>query len=132
MEPKINPRHALGRLGEEVAARHLEQRGHEILARGARTAAGELDIVAFANGTIVFVEVKTRRASALHRELGGEQGPLAGIDARKAVRVRRAGAAWLAERRARPRAGSIRFDAIGVVIDGAGRVGAFEHLEGAF
>ena len=41
-------------------------------------------------------------------------------------------ARWLHERRERPRAAVIRFDAIGVVFDGTGRLLSLEHLEGAF
>jgi putative endonuclease len=41
-------------------------------------------------------------------------------------------ARWLTERRDRPYAEVIRFDAIGVTVDGAGRLVALEHLEGAF
>ena len=39
---------------------------------------------------------------------------------------------WLSERRERPRVPNLRFDAIGVTLDGAGRLVALEHLEGAF
>jgi len=39
---------------------------------------------------------------------------------------------WLAERRDRPYAHVIRFDAIGVTVDGGGQLVALEHLEGAF
>ena len=39
---------------------------------------------------------------------------------------------WLTERRDRPRAPTLRFDAIGVDFDAAGRLVALEHLEGAF
>jgi putative endonuclease len=127
-----DPRHALGRVGEELAVRHLERGGYAILARGARTGAGEVDVVAFAQDTIVFVEVKARRAGARARDEQGERGPFDAIDHRKRARVRRAGAAWLSEHAERPLARNIRFDAIGVIIDGAGRVRSLEHLEGAF
>jgi len=119
----------LGGTGEELAARHLEARGFEILARCARTALGELDLVAFGEQTIVFVEVKTRRVGALEDRFGD---PLESIGPRKRARVRRAGAAWLSEHRERVRARRIRFDAIGVAIDGAGRVRALEHVRDAF
>ena len=50
---------ALGKKGEDFAADHLKQHGFTIFARNWRTNAGELDIVAFDNDTLVFVEVKT-------------------------------------------------------------------------
>jgi len=41
-------------------------------------------------------------------------------------------ATWLIERKQRPHAEVLRFDAIGVTFDGAGRMVSLEHLEGAF
>src|SRR5204862_88724 len=43
-----------------------------------------------------------------------------------------AGRAFLAETPDRPRRPEVRFDAIGVIVDGAGRLVELEHLEGAF
>lgn len=54
-------RQALGLEGETRACHALESRGYRILQRRYRTRFGELDIVARHDGTIVFVEVKTRR-----------------------------------------------------------------------
>ncbi|HYF95594.1 MAG TPA: YraN family protein [Symbiobacteriaceae bacterium] len=53
-------RTALGRLGEEEAARHLAGLGYRIVARNVRFRFGELDMIAEENGCLVFVEVKTR------------------------------------------------------------------------
>jgi hypothetical protein len=39
---------------------------------------------------------------------------------------------WLVERKDRPYADGLRFDAIGVVFDRSGRLAGIEHLEGAF
>ena len=57
-------RQHLGRHGERLAAEHFERLGYEILARRHRTRFGELDVVAADASTLVFVEVKTRRAGA--------------------------------------------------------------------
>src|SRR5688572_21335059 len=51
---------SLGRRGENAAARFLQRLGYTIVARAARDAIGELDIVAVDGRTVVFVEVKTR------------------------------------------------------------------------
>ena len=49
--------------GEEEAARFLARSGLAILDRNVRTRAGEIDLVAKEGKTLVFVEVKTRRAA---------------------------------------------------------------------
>ena len=119
-------RHSLGAAGEELAAEHLERRGYQIIERNYRTRWGELDLVAYDGRTLVFCEVKTRRS-------GGHKGsPFEALSPAKQGQVRKMASRWLHERRERPRAAVIRFDAIGVVFDGAGRLLALEHLEGAF
>ena len=51
-----------GALGEELAARFLEQNGIRILERNFRSGrSGEIDLVCEDNGSLVFVEVKLRR-----------------------------------------------------------------------
>ena len=66
---------SLGKWGEEVAARYLADRGYQILERNRRTPYGEIDLVAWqpagqrdsleSEGTIVFIEVKTRASASL-------------------------------------------------------------------
>lgn len=51
---------AKGGFGERVAARHLKQRGCEIIDTNYFLSGGELDIVAKKNGTYIIAEVKTR------------------------------------------------------------------------
>ena len=48
-----------GRMGEDVAADHLQKRGYRIAARNYRCGLGEIDIVAEGRNQVVFVEVKT-------------------------------------------------------------------------
>jgi putative endonuclease len=121
-----DPRHRLGAAGERLAAEHLERRGFSVVERNFRTRWGELDIVAFDGRTLAFCEVKSRRAG------GSRGGPFEAVGPGKQARVRRMAGSWLAERRERPRAAVLRFDVIGVTFDGAGRLLALEHLEGAF
>ena len=117
-------RHALGTSGERLAAEHLERLGYEVLARNYRTRFGELDLVAFDGGTLVFCEVKTRRL--------GSGVPWDALHERKRAQVRRMACEWLVEIRDRPRSAELRFDAIGVVIDARGRLIRLDHLEAAF
>ena len=52
---------ALGAMGEDIAARYLEEQGFSIWARNFRCRAGEIDIIASRNRELSFIEVKTRR-----------------------------------------------------------------------
>ena len=67
--PRADPRRALGALGEELAAAHLQRLGFVVLARNVRTRHGEIDLIAFDGRTLVFAEVKTRRVSAAARRV---------------------------------------------------------------
>jgi len=118
-----DPRHSLGAAGERFAAEHLERLGWRIVARRFRTRHGELDLVAVDGDTLVFVEVKTRR---------GAGRPWDALHERKRGQVRRMAVSFLAEVADRPRTADLRFDAIGVTVDGRGRLAALDHLEGAF
>ena len=126
-------RHLLGRHGEELAAEHLQRRGFSILGRNERTRYGEIDLIAFDRGALVFAEVKTMRASTRGREIRADQQPLVWLRPRQRIRLRRLAAAWLAdEKHIRPTAHTIRFDAIGVTLDSRDRLLALDHLEGAW
>ncbi len=50
-----------GKLGEDIAAKYLENKSYKIVVRNYRKKWGELDIVASENNELVFVEVKTQR-----------------------------------------------------------------------
>ncbi len=53
----------IGRLGEEEACKYLLRKGYIILGRNFNCKSGEIDIIAESvEGTICFVEVKTRRS----------------------------------------------------------------------
>lgn len=126
-------RQRLGRAGEQLAAEHLMRRGFRILERNYRTRWGELDIVACDGHTLVFCEVKTRRAPR-----GGVAapadwlGPFDSVGPRKRNQVQRMAARWLSERHDRPYAALLRFDAIGIRLDDSDRLVSLEHLEDAF
>ena len=55
-------RHEVGKTGEKLAAKYLEQNNYKIIKQNFRCKQGEIDIIAIDNecGDIVFVEVKTR------------------------------------------------------------------------
>lgn len=114
---------ALGRYGEELAAQHLVAAGMELLDRNWRCRHGELDLVARdRDGTVVFVEVKTR-SSTVFGEPAEAVGPV------KARRVRALACRWLLEH---PSGGCpLRFDVVSVVRQ-RGQAPLVRHLREAF
>ena len=55
-------RKQIGQQGEALAASYLAEQGYNIVQRNWRCPLGELDIVAEAGETLIFVEVRTRRS----------------------------------------------------------------------
>ncbi|MGW1980473.1 YraN family protein [Streptomyces sp. NPDC001889] len=118
----MNATGALGRYGEELAARLLTEAGMTVLARNWRCGrAGEIDIVARDGDTVVVCEVKTRRPGPFGQ-------PMAAVTPAKAERLRRLAACWL-ERHDDPPPAGVRIDLVGVVLPrrGAARL---EHARG--
>ena len=115
---------ALGRWGEDLAAEHLAADGMHVLARNWRCKEGELDAVALdADGTVVFVEVKTRAGTGF-----GE--PAEAVGRVKARRLRTLACRWLLEHRP-PGATELRFDVVAIVRR-RGVPPDVTHLRGAF
>jgi putative endonuclease len=116
----------LGRVGEALAAAHYHRLGYRTLACNYRTRYGELDLVLADedDSTIVFCEVKSRRADS------GD--PWQNLHERKRHQVRRMAAVWLTEVQDRPFGAELRFDAVGVTLDGGGELVRLDHLEAAF
>ncbi len=118
-------RHQLGALGEQLATDHLRRLDLEIVDRNVRTRAGEMDIIATDAHTVIFCEVKTRRA-------GAAAFPFDGLRPEQCRRIRSLAVAWLAGPGRHVRRPTIRFDAIAIVIDGTGGLVSLDHLEGCF
>jgi putative endonuclease len=129
-----DPRRALGRRGEKLAMTHLRRLGFSPLGHNERTRHGEIDLIAFDGRTLVFAEVKTRRVNPQKRGIqSDQQQPLMWLRPRQRERLRRLAAAWLRdEKHIRPTAHTIRFDAIGVVLDTKDRLIRLDHIEGAW
>jgi putative endonuclease len=128
-----DPRRALGTLGEDLAVSHFRRLDFVIVERNVRTRHGEIDLIAFDGRTLVFTEVKTRRASNRRRGLCPEDQPLAWLKFSQRSRLKRLACAWLYENTAaRPKAHTIRFDAVGVIVDGSNRLLRLDHIEGAW
>ncbi|MFD9414732.1 YraN family protein [Streptomyces goshikiensis] len=118
---RASAQRALGRYGEELAARRLTEAGMTVLARNWRCRSGEIDIVARDGDALVVCEVKTRRA-------GEFEHPMAAVRPGKAERLRRLAGRWLADHGGPP-AGGVRIDLVGVVLPRRGAP-VVEHVRG--
>jgi len=121
-------RRRTGQIAEDLVTQLLIDQDWEIVDRNARTRYGELDIIALDGPVLVFLEVKGARACTRF----GPEKPILSIDFTKQRQVRRLGTAWMAENREFPPFDDIRFDAVGVTLDRAGRALEIEHVKGAF
>lgn len=118
----MGDRALLGRAGEKAARAHLRALGFAILETGYRSRFGEIDIVARDGETLVFVEVKARRAAAFGR-------PEDAVTWTKRRRLSRMAREYLARHGLGEPA--CRFDVVSVVYDEKGRA-AVELFRGAF
>jgi putative endonuclease len=116
----VRAKDALGRYGEDLAARHLIQSGFIVLERNWRCDQGEIDIVAREGDVLVVCEVKTR-SSLRHGS------PFEAVTERKLHRLERLGMRWMKERGVRPR--SMRVDVVSVLRPATGR-SVLEHVRG--
>ena len=119
----MTARAGLGARGEQLATAYLERRGYAVRARNVRLPPwGEIDIVAERDGTLVFVEVRTRRGDRFG-------GPLDSLTPAKRRRMVRAAYAYLSRLGKEPP--PARIDVIGVTLDLRGRLVRIEHVENA-
>lgn len=112
-------RQKLGRWGEQLAAKHLEAEGYELLERNWRCRRGEIDLVARGGDVLVFVEVKTRRG----RDYGT---PEEGITSYKAKRLLELSQRYLLEHDLEDV--EWRVDLVAVELDPQGKLLRCEHV----
>lgn len=98
-----------GRIGEDLAHRFLRREGCTIVARRYRlnSGGGEIDLVAWHQGTLVFVEVKTRETV----EFGS---PDRAVDAEKQIYLARAARDYA--RRSDAPWDNVRFDIVSIIL----------------
>ncbi len=118
----LNPDQALGVRGEDLAHRFLQRSGFAVVARNYRMAsgAGEVDLIGWESGTLVFVEVKSRQSEdygAPDRAIGEEKQSSLLRAAREYAR--HAAVPW----------GKVRFDVVTVVFS---HPPAITHFRDAF
>ncbi|MFZ4427969.1 MAG: YraN family protein [Saprospiraceae bacterium] len=113
-------RHELGKRGEEITADWMRARGYQILERNWRYHRAEVDIIARFGGTLVFVEVKTRRSERFG-------APFVFVGHRKQRFLASAAAAYAD---CSGFSGEIRFDVSSILF--SGKDFHIEYLEDAF
>jgi len=120
----------LGELGEHLAAEHLERQGYRLVLanfkvpigrnRNEAQITGEIDLIAFDDEVLCFVEVKTRSSDEF-------TGPLSNVDLRKQRQIIRAARFYL--RTFAIKDVSYRFDVV-TIIAAAGQRPAIEVIKG--
>ena len=55
----------IGKLGEDLALKKLKKLGYKKIIRNYRCPLGEVDLIAEDSGTLVFVEIKTRKGRSI-------------------------------------------------------------------
>ncbi len=112
----------LGKWGEGVAGRFLQEKGYRLLDTNYRCRWGEVDIVALEGDELVFVEVRTRR--------GTQYGtPQESVTAAKAQRLVATAQDYLQQRG--QEGAEWRIDLIAISLDRDRRVQDIDHLRHA-
>ncbi len=111
----------LGKMGEELAARYLRERGYTIRERNWICPEGEMDIIAEEGNELVFVEVRTRRG----RDFGT---PEESITRRKRAKLIKVAEVYLQEHEWH---GDWRIDFVAVEFTRSGKLLRVELIENA-
>jgi putative endonuclease len=115
-------RKELGRWGEEQGCRYLVDHGYRIVYQNYRCPVGEIDIIASKDGSLAFVEVKTRRTTAYGT-------PAEAVNYKKQMKYMKASLYFLNDRKWRDV--DCRFDILEVIVnpDNSFRV---NHIQNAW
>jgi putative endonuclease len=111
-----------GQYGEDIASTYLSQQGYRIVQRNYRNRYGEIDIIAWDDATLVFVEVKTTTASAFGV-------PQEKVGMRKQQKLTAVAMAYVMQHHIRNI--SLRFDVISVTLPPQGAPDV-AHIHAAF
>lgn len=109
-----------GKQGEEMAVKHLLEKGHVLIDRNWRYRKTELDIITMKDEFLVVTEVKTRSTNVF-----GE--PETAVDMKKQKNIIKAANAYVLEKGIGK---EVRFDIVSIVANGSGTM--LTHIEDAF
>lgn len=114
----------LGNLGEDIAAKYLEEKGYKIVEQNCRNKWGEIDLICQVGAihespTLVFVEVKTR--------IGEQFGmPEDALNKNKIHRLIKNAEAYLTKNKYMVKS---RIDAVCIVLNEEGKLKRVNHYE---
>ena len=111
----------LGKLGESLAAEFLERKGYHILEKNWRSGRAEIDLIAYVDQQLIFVEVKTRSSTNFGF-------PEEFVTDAKQTLISLAGTAYI---ELMNHQGEIRFDIVSVLFDHNKKY-TLNHIEDAF
>ena len=120
LSPK-NKQPSVGKIGEDLAAKFLEEKNYTIVERNYRFGHGELDIIAEKDNFLIFIEVKTKK----HGDFGD---PINWIKRSKQLQIGRIARGYLYERNITDR--DCRFDVI--LVRWEHGLWKIDHIENAF
>ena len=112
---------SVGKLGEDLAANFLEEKGFNIIERNYRFGHGEIDIVAEKEEMLIFIEVKTKK-------FGDFGDPINWVSRGKQKQIGRIARGYLYEKNITDR--DCRFDVVLVTWENG--LWKIDHLENAF
>lgn len=110
----------LGKRGEELAHKHLAQKGYEIIEKNWRCGHLEVDLIVKGKSFLIFVEVKTR-----FTEFFGN--PEMAVNYKKQRLLTKAATAYI---RSKNYNGEVRFDVISIILNHQKQ--ELEHIKDAF
>lgn len=113
----------IGKLGEDIAAKHLKNNGYIVLKRNYRTKYGEIDIIARDEKYIVFVEVKTRKGVSFGH-------PREAVDSYKQSRIKNMAILYMAQNKYI--GCGVRFDVVEIILDENDDVKSLILIKNAF
>lgn len=98
----------IGKVGEDIAAKYLQENGFDIIKRNYQYGHGEIDIVAKDGDELVFIEVKTRQ----NLELGE---PEYAITKKKILQIKKMAELYLFDNEIEE--ANSRFDVVAILLD---------------
>lgn len=106
-----------GQIGEKIAVNYLKNKGYKIVKTNYKNAIGEIDVIAYFDKILVFIEVKYRKNNVFGL-------PREAVNKQKQLKIRNCASVYINQNRLFDRV--VRFDVIEILDD------KVQHIEGGF